>query len=378
MSIKIIRVSSCPSDLHPGQGLAAHVLSGIDALETDYLHPANAGEIYVSVQNSKCTTHPLSFPNPTMPRNRAGIKFLALQILRLRAILSFYFQARQVIRSMNPDILHIHSPLYFLLISWARKRRISIVLTFHGTDFHRVIGSRLLQFLLRDVDVFLCMTHEHLEKIQKLFPKKKAIYIANGVDPVSTTDVTKNVRKKEIVSISNLRWQKDLTVLIDAFSLLCHDFPDWMLTIYGEGPERANLEKKISSLGMSERISLPGTVPREKIMEKLLEASVFSMSSVTEGLPKALLEAMSAGCECVVTDVGECRYVLEGYGKIVPPRNPQALSEALRKTVEQFEASGVNRFAGVARSKDFSWDGYKQRHLAIYESIHRFAKDQTG
>lgn len=76
---------------------------------------------------------------------------------------------------------------------------------------------------------------------------------------------------------------------------------------------------------------------------------VFSLSSRTEACPMTLMEALSCGVPCVTTDVGDCARLLEGVGKVVPARDPDALARAWEETITHPPAAGVLRAAAVER-----------------------------
>ena len=73
------------------------------------------------------------------------------QIKRTVAIILFSVSAIRIVEKESPDIIHLHSPMHFLVAWWARFRGIKSVLTYHGTDFNRVIGSRIYQLCLRPI-----------------------------------------------------------------------------------------------------------------------------------------------------------------------------------------------------------------------------------
>ena len=108
----------------------------------------------------------------------------------------------------------------------------------------------------------------------------------------------KNIEEKNILAVGRLNRQKGFDRLIKAFSNL--DQKDWKLEIVGEGNERSNLEKLVYDLNLEDYISLPG---RTKAIEKCYKkASIFVLSSRTEGFPNVLCEAMAYGCACISFD----------------------------------------------------------------------------
>lgn len=134
-----------------------------------------------------------------------------------------------------------------------------------------------------------------------------------------------------ILAAGRLSQEKGFDVLIRAFSLLAGKHPQWGLHIYGEGPQRGDLEALVRSLGLGDRVSLPGWVP--DLGAQMAQAQVFVLSSRWEGFPNVLCEAMAAGLACVAADCpggGPAAIIRqEGDGLLVPPGDAPALAGAL-------------------------------------------------
>lgn len=142
-------------------------------------------------------------------------------------------------------------------------------------------------------------TKELSEWVQRKYkiPDKKISVVPNFVD----TDLFKpmpEVRKmeKSIISVGRLAPVKQFNLLIRA----CAEIPGCTLTIVGEGPERKNLENLAEELKVNLR--LPGNIPNEELPKMLNQHQIFAITSVREGHPKALIEAMSCGIACLGTN----------------------------------------------------------------------------
>ena len=124
-------------------------------------------------------------------------------------------------------------------------------------------------------------------------------------------------------------------MLIEAFAQLSGEFGDYSLTIWGEGPERANLEELIKELNMQDRIFLPGA--SDNVLEEIYDEGIFVLSSDFEGMPNALMEAMALGLPCISTDCpcgGPKDLIKNGEnGILVPVGNVNHLATAMKELI---------------------------------------------
>ena len=364
--IKVLRVSSLPSKSKPGAGLAAYHLSNWKSLNNitfSYKIP----EDFLGVHNFKLNL--LKFDNPTMPKKRSGIKFYILQIKRIYCIISFFFNFCIKVKLSNANILHLHSPMHILIAWWAILNGVPAVVSIHGTDSTRILESKLYRILFAPVKNILCVSSVDVDKFKKAFPESTVHLISNGVD-CDFFRPPKNILKENIIiACGSLRWHKDFETLITSCTEVFKNIEDWKLKIIGQGKDRAKLERLISSYGMENRISLLGTLDRNSVAEQFSQSKIFVISSVTEGLPKVLLEAMASKCACVSTDVGDCRRILDGCGFIVPTQNPQRLSSALLRLINDEQLRNSLADAGQIVASRYSWDNYCMRHDKIFRDI---------
>lgn len=162
--------------------------------------------------------------------------------------------------------------------------------------------------------------------------QEKSTVILNPVNTNAFPSHDFSCEKSEIVSVGRLEAQKNQKLLIDAFELIASDFPEYQLTIYGEGRLRKELEEYIKAKVLQERVFLPGN--KNNIQEHIKDASLFVLSSDYEGIPNALIEAMAIGLPCVSTDCspGGARELIkeEVNGLITPCGDARKLSSAMR------------------------------------------------
>jgi len=138
-----------------------------------------------------------------------------------------------------------------------------------------------------------------------------------------------------ILGVGRLCQQKDFETLLKAFALVRRKRMA-RLVILGEGEQRAFLERLAKELSIQHDVAMPGVVKNP--FPYMARAAVFVLSSVWEGLPTVLIEALALGTPIVSTDCpsGPAEILENGkWGKLVPPRDPQAMAEAILQTLEE-------------------------------------------
>lgn len=153
-----------------------------------------------------------------------------------------------------------------------------------------------------------------------------------------------------IINVGRLENQKDQKTLIQAFSNVADKYPEWKLNIYGEGTLRNDLQKQIDECGCTGKITLCGNT--NEMREVMQNSAVFVLSSLYEGMPNVMLEAMSMGMAVIATDCpcGGPATLLANKeaGLLVPVRDVDALEQALCKVLgnqelrEQYGRNAVN------------------------------------
>jgi glycosyltransferase involved in cell wall biosynthesis len=146
-----------------------------------------------------------------------------------------------------------------------------------------------------------------------------------------------------VLFVGNLVHVKGPDILLEAFATLvrsskhrppCTD--RCSLVLIGEGPMKRGLQRRASELGLADRVHFLGARPHAEVALWMNVADVLCLSSRSEGMPNAVLEAMASGVPVVATDVGTCREMTKRYpaGEIVPDGDSGAVAKALRKCLE--------------------------------------------
>jgi glycosyltransferase involved in cell wall biosynthesis len=261
-------------------------------------------------------------------RNAAHSALLLLR--RVRAI-------RKVLRSARPDVVvsFLHHTNEACVLATAGTGMPVLVcersdprhdhVTAHWTFLRRVLYPRAAGVVVQT---------ESVAKWMRRFCKRVHV-IPNFVSvPTGVVDAAANDGRKKLVAVGRLAPEKGFDLLIRSFAMIAGDFPDWSLTIIGEGGERARLSALVGELGLGGRVALPGRSARPE--DELLAAHAFALPSRYEGFPNALLEAMACGLPVVAFDCesGPREIVTHEHdGLLVPPGDLGALAAALARVL---------------------------------------------
>jgi glycosyltransferase involved in cell wall biosynthesis len=201
------------------------------------------------------------------------------------------------------------------------------------------------------------------------------IVIQNGIEPVSLEGINRSEVRKEVgledrdtflVSVGRLVYQKAHQVLVSAMPVILKEFPEVKLGICGDGILRSQLELQINELGLEQNVKLLGK--SDHIARFLSIADVFVLPSRWEGLPIALLEAMSVGLPIVATAVeGVDEVVSNGeHGLLVGVEDVHGLAQAILQLLRDPEMRKKMGAASQARVASFhSTDRMAGRYLSL-------------
>lgn len=171
----------------------------------------------------------------------------------------------------------------------------------HGVNKYWIM-DQIEKFVYRRAHKILVQT----ETIKKFFTgrlesRTSVIYNPVNLSKEMVGEALRTSKTKRIVSVARLKPQKNLDILIDAFSHFVASHPDYTLTIYGEGPLKEQLELHAERLGIGDKVFLPG--PSKKVHQEILDADMMCLVSSREGMSNAMIEAMCLGLPCICTKV---------------------------------------------------------------------------
>lgn len=170
-------------------------------------------------------------------------------------------------------------------------------------------------------------------------------------------------------SVGNLTAKKDQQALLRALGVLVDDFPSVRLVLVGSGPLESKLRHHVGQAGLGERVLFTGI--RHDVAELLPAFDVFALSSLHEGLPIALLEAMASALPSVVTSVGGIPEVVRDgvEAMLIPARDDDALVLALARLLGDPTLRSAMGTRARSRSADFELVHAVRRQQDVYDEV---------
>lgn len=223
-------------------------------------------------------------------------------------------------------------------------------------------------------DRVICVSRavrDHLARFLPMF-KDRLVVIPNGlaIDVFGRpTGAPRGFHAPpRIVGVGRLEPVKGFDVLIRALGELERAGVEFRARLVGDGSERARLEALVASLGIGGRVEFLGH--RHDVSAILAEADLYVAPSHREGLSNAVLEAMGAALPIVATRVGGNPELLEPIGVLVPPADPSAMAEALRRTLaDPIAARARGDAARVEIERSYTLTGVVRRHEDLYDEL---------
>lgn len=257
-----------------------------------------------------------------------------------------FFQLRKLIKARNPNVV----------ISFLTRINVAMALSSFGIKASTIICERtwppfasldkrffwMYKFLFSGVDKIIVQTEKSKTWLTQNFSGKNVDVIPNPIEyplPLQGRSVRPDSiilqNKKVILASGRLHKFKQFDLLIRAFSFIKDKHPDWHLVILGDGEEKDDLNQLVSDLNLIDRVYFPGEVGN--MSEWYERAELFVLSSILEGFPNVLLEAMSYGLPCISfdCDTGPREMIQDGVNGILvkPDDKEQGLESALDKLI---------------------------------------------
>jgi len=293
---------------------------------------------------------------------------------------------RRLVREREIDVVHAHDYKTNLLALLLSRSDGAIPLsTVHGwtgrSRKERVYYWFDRRVLARFPALIAVSSEIRAELVRAGAPPERVRVVLNGIDhrvfrrdrarvPAMRTALGIAPGEVAIGAVARLAPEKRFDVLLDAFAALRRERPGLRLCIAGDGPARADLERAAASLGIAGACRFLGN--RADIIDLHHAFDLFVQSSEYEGTPNTVLEAMALETPVVATEVGGtgelARHEVEGL--LVPPGDADAMVRAVRRALDEPEATARRAAAARARVEgELSFEARMRAVEAVYEDL---------
>jgi colanic acid/amylovoran biosynthesis glycosyltransferase len=256
------------------------------------------------------------------------------------AVVVFDICRRRGIQHLHAHFANVGSDVAQLAAALGREAGAgpSWSFTMHGsTELYDVTAHRLPE-KVRDALFVACISDFTRSQLMLWAPEEQweKLRIARcGVDTASFSPAPRKMTPTSlrILCVSRLTRGKGLPLLLEAIASLVHEGVEATLTVVGDGPERAALERRARALGVAGQLELLGSVSQDEIRALYDQADAFCLPSFAEGVPVVLMEAMAAGLPVVATAIAGVPELVEHErsGLLVRPSRADELAAALER-----------------------------------------------
>lgn len=281
----------------------------------------------------------------------------------------------------NADIVHVHlaRDLVTLPVALAALRAgRPLVLQTHGMvdpsdrTLAKVLDAVAVRRVLRGASAVLYLTGRERRDLDAVAggPLERSVRLVNGVPAQEPRPAPAGPPR--VLYAARLQARKRPTDFVAAVPEILRHHPDASFVLAGpdEG-ERPAVEALVAELGLRDRVSLPGPLPAERMLEELRRAHVYVLPSVDEPFPMSVLEALSVGTPAVVTTSnGLARDIAQaGAGRVVT--DAAGLARAVRALLDPAANAAASAAARELAAKAFSMDAVLDTLLGVYDTVRR-------
>jgi glycosyltransferase involved in cell wall biosynthesis len=321
--------------------------------------------------------------------------FLLSPLLFLFAYRAFL----RLVREKRPDVLHAHwiLPNGFIAALVSRATGIPLLIQLHGSDVFTAeknpLFRRMARFAASRASFIVSPSPDLAKRLGALGADAGGIGIvpnavkAGFCDSVSGEEIVSLRQRlgvpegsRVILAMGRMVHVKGFNILLDAFARVAWEHTDTSLVLAGDGVLYDDLRALADTLGIGDRVFMPGAVSREEVPVYFRMASMFVVPSIrhesgaVDGLPVVVPEAMAAGLPVIASEVGGIPVLVQGEktGILVPERDPHALANAMRRLLTDPETG--RRWGECARGiidTRVNYDRIAEHFSLLYREVAR-------
>jgi glycosyltransferase involved in cell wall biosynthesis len=235
--------------------------------------------------------------------------------------------------------------------------------------FHKLIAP-FLRLIWKNASAIIANSNGLRDLALAFDPRYEIPVIPNGVDLEKYSVPERDWSSPRLLSVGRIVRQKGLDLGLGALSQL-KDL-EWTWSIAGDGPQLENLKSLSAELGIQDRVHFLGWQSRDNLTKQYQQANIFLFPSRHEGMPNAVLEAMSTGLPVIATRIaGSEELVVEGEtGLLVQTENVDELRESLRRILVD---PGQRKKMGLASrhrvEENYSWKNVAEQYKNLLDVI---------
>jgi glycosyltransferase involved in cell wall biosynthesis len=305
-----------------------------------------------------------------------------------------FWRAKKAIR--QADVWHLHCPNFVSLCMWfwARYYKVpysvelrgycavnAIYLKLRGVKFPRFAAAFMRFLLNRQLSQPLAIVGVSKSLIRDFPPGNGCPTFAISDNRVPETSYRQarlwqdDSISRTIVSLGSLEAIKNPFGIIRSLHLLTQKgFTNWKYVWIGDGPLKEQFRQLAEQLGLSDRIELPGFVPWQDVFDILKRADLYLLYSLSEGLPRALLEAMACALPAIASNVGGVSELLH-KNDIVPPLDDEMLADKLYEVITNPKRLTEMSQRNLHSAKSYSAENMRAKKIQFYNVIRKIVDD---
>lgn len=259
----------------------------------------------------------------------------------------FFRTLRRALSTHDHDVIHVHAPQTGALVILALLGTLQIgrihkklVYTVQDSfyDYKPRNQAMMVVALAGFRRIIFCSraAYESLPRVLKWLVRKRWRVVQNAADferidqALGAGTVPRDPTRFTVIAVGRLEPVKDHTTLLEAFAAIADDAA--RLVIVGAGSRESEVEATIAELGLGDQVEMTGLIPRDDVFLRCAASDVLVSTSLGEGLPVAVIEAMATGCPVILSDIPPHREVADGedFIPIVPTGDVAGFAEAIR------------------------------------------------
>lgn len=280
-------------------------------------------------------------------------------------------------KRQKADILHIQAIGPALLTPFARLLGMRVVVTHHGADYERQKWGKMAKLILKTGERFaakyandiISISNVITESLKEKYGRSQNVYlIFNGVESpakIESTEYIKSLgltKNKYIFALGRFVEEKGFHNLINAYAN-CNANIGFDLVLAGDADHETEYSRFLKQLATDNNVVLTGFVTGNKLAELFSHAGLFVLPSFHEGLPIALLEALSYDLDCIVSNIPANTQVALPPEDFFDPENVDELSE---KIDEKLSVPVRRRRYNLAQ---YNWNTIAMQTFTVYKKM---------